>query len=186
MFVGLLLTGISGLLGAQNYRVSGVVADTASAPLSGATVILMQAADSVMTSFAMSDAAGKFAFPGISSGDYLLQVSYIGFQVLWVPLELRGGSSARDLGTLLLEENIAELTTVVISGERSPLTIKKDTLEYNAAAFQTQPNAVVEDLLKQLPGMEVESDGTVKAQGETVSPRCPASAGSPTPSTAPR
>lgn len=168
VFVGLLLTGISGLLGAQNYRVSGVVADTASAPLSGATVILMQAADSVMTSFAMSDAAGKFAFPGISSGDYLLQVSYIGFQVLWVPLELRGGSSARDLGTLLLEENIAELTTVVISGERSPLTIKKDTLEYNAAAFQTQPNAVVEDLLKQLPGMEVESDGTVKAQGETV------------------
>lgn len=158
----------STLLEGQNHRIQGVVVDSAAAPLSGATVILMQAADSVMTSFAMSDGTGKFVLTAVPSGAYLLQISYIGYKANWMSVELAGSSTNRDLGTLVLAEEIADLATVVISGERSPLTIKKDTLEFNAAAFQTHPNAVVEDLLKQLPGMEVESDGTVKAQGETV------------------
>jgi hypothetical protein len=61
-----------------------------------------------------------------------------------------------------------DLKEVVIKGERDPVTIKQDTIEYNAGSFKVQPNAVVEDLLKRLPGVEVDRDGTVKAQGQQV------------------
>lgn len=156
-----------GLFG-QNHRIQGVVSDSTESPLAGATVILMQAADSVMANFAMSNAEGEFLLQGVNSGSYLLQISYIGYQASWIALELEGKGTTKELGNVMLSENIENLETVVISGERSPLTIKKDTLEFNAGAFKTQPNAVVEDLLKQLPGVEVDADGSVKAQGETV------------------
>ena len=152
----------------QNHSIQGLVADSTVAPLSGATIILMQAADSVMANFAMTDAAGKFELRSVQSGDYLLQVSYIGYQASWQTLKLEGKGTLSDLGEIVLEGNIQNLETVTISGERSPLTIKKDTLEFNAGAFKTQPNAVVEDLLKQLPGVEVDENGNVKAQGEEV------------------
>lgn len=169
-YIFCLLTGLFsfGVAIGQNHSIQGLVADSTVAPLSGATIILMQAADSVMANFAMTDAAGKFELRSVQSGDYLLQVSYIGYQASWQTLKLEGKGTLSDLGEIVLEGNIQNLETVTISGERSPLTIKKDTLEFNAGAFKTQPNAVVEDLLKQLPGVEVDENGNVKAQGEEV------------------
>ncbi|MEM1124409.1 MAG: TonB-dependent receptor, partial [Bacteroidota bacterium] len=72
------------------------------------------------------------------------------------------------LGVIALRPQTAVLNTVEVKADYVPLRIKKDTIEYNAAAFGTKPNAVVEDLLKKLPGVTVDRNGTIKAQGETV------------------
>ena len=144
--------------------ISGEVADTDGEKLFAATVMLLNAKDSVLASFAMTDQEGKFVIPKAKKGDYLLRVNYAGYAPM--DKEVKVETSDLNVGTITLEPS--ELAEVVVEGEAIPITMKKDTIEYNAAAFETKPNAVVEDLLKQLPGVEVERDGTVKAQGETV------------------
>ena len=67
-----------------------------------------------------------------------------------------------------MENTGLDLKTVEIKGDAPPVTVKKDTVEFNAASFKVRENAVVEDVLKKLPGVEVAKDGSVKAQGETI------------------
>ncbi|MEO1052740.1 MAG: TonB-dependent receptor [Bacteroidota bacterium] len=155
---------------AQNEHrpVQGVVLDTTKAPLPGATVVLVNASDSVMHSFTISDVKGNFSFKKVPIGQYLLQISYLGYRNLSQNVEIEPGNEVQDLGSIILDEDSQLLDGVDITADRIPIVIKEDTIEYNAAAFKTQNNAVVEDLLKKLPGVEVEADGTVKAQGEEV------------------
>ncbi|MEZ4827896.1 MAG: outer membrane beta-barrel protein [Bacteroidia bacterium] len=148
--------------------VSGTVLDTADAPLMAATVTLLKAEDSVLVSFSLSDKTGKFSFRKVKPGNYILQITYIGFRQKSMPVSVQGDLPEVSLGSYKLEALDVSLGEVTIEGSRTPILIKKDTIEYNADAFQTQPNAVVEDLLKKLPGVEVQSDGTIKAQGKEV------------------
>lgn len=157
-----------GLFGQQKINVWGTVADSTGAPLSAATVVLLQAQDSVMKSFSISNNDGTFVLRRVEPGAYLLQVSYVGYEVLFQQLTLSGEQQEVNVGTLVLTEAATHLETVEVKAEHIPMRFNKDTLEYNADAFKTQPGAVVEDLLKKLPGVEVEPDGTIKAQGENV------------------
>lgn len=136
--------------------------------LQSATAVLLSPKDSTLVSFALTDQNGKFKLAGIQPKLYLLQITYLGYEQYRDTLELTGNTADLDLGTLVLEQNKNQLTEVVIEGEHTPILVKKDTLEYNANAFATQPNEVVEDLLKKMPGVEVEADGTIVAQGEEV------------------
>ena len=148
--------------------ISGTVTDTAKAPLLGATIVVLQAEDSILKSFALSDKEGNFAIKRVAAGDYILQITFIGYQKVSQPFSIEAGQSTWDAGTFILEPEILTADEVSIEADRTPILMKGDTIQYNADAFKTQPNAVVEDLLKKLPGVEVERDGTVKAQGETV------------------
>src|SRR5690606_16834016 len=74
----------------------------------------------------------------------------------------------RDLGIMRMKVMDNTLTAIEVVADRPPVTVKKDTIEFNAASFQTKQNAVVEDLLKKLPGIEVDTDGNITAQGEQV------------------
>ncbi|MEY4135564.1 MAG: hypothetical protein RL386_1914, partial [Bacteroidota bacterium] len=155
---------------AQNKSASikGAVKDSENNPLPMATVMLLQAADSVLATFALTDDKGEFALPKTGKGEYILQISFLGYQNFQKPVSISGAEELIDAGSIRLEQQSELLAEVVVEGEANPLNIKKDTVEYNAVAFKTQPNAVVEDLLKRLPGVEVEADGTVKAQGQNV------------------
>ncbi len=144
--------------------IKGVVQDEDGEPLFSATVMLLQAEDSILASFAMSDAEGLFEIKRVPKGDYLLRLNFVGYKTFDKVLKV--ADQDIDLGTVNLELEL--LDEVVVEGEAIPITMKKDTIEYNAAAFATKPNAVVEDLLRKLPGVEVERDGTVRSQGETV------------------
>ncbi len=144
--------------------IKGLVNDEDGASLFSATAMLLQAEDSVLASFAMTDANGLFEIKRVPKGDYLLRVNFVGYKTYDKKLTVDGQDI--DLGTINLELEL--LDEVVVEGEAIPITMKKDTIEYNAAAFGTQPNDVVEDLLKKLPGVEVDRDGTVRSQGETV------------------
>lgn len=157
-----------GSIWGQNYTLEGTITDTVSTPLPAATVVLLQAEDSVLVQFALTGNEGQFQVKNISAGDYLLQVTFIGYQRYNEKLTVEGKTNVITLDPIELRQEDVSLGEVTIEGERTPIIMKKDTLQYNADAFQTQANDVVEDLLKKLPGVEVEEDGTIKAQGETV------------------
>jgi len=153
---------------AQNTRfeVRGIVADSAGTGLSGATVVVLTRVDSVLTKFATSGRSGAFTLRRLLAGEYILQVSFVGFQTRRDDFSIT--DSDIDVGIVDLSVLVSELDELVVSAEHIPFVISRDTLNYNARAFETRANAVVEDLLRRLPGIEVEEDGTITAQGETV------------------
>ncbi|HMB93504.1 MAG TPA: carboxypeptidase regulatory-like domain-containing protein, partial [Rhodothermales bacterium] len=153
-------------LAQSRVNVTGFVTDSTDVGLEGATVVALQAADSVLVSFGVTRPDGAFRLRRMPAGDYLLQVTFVGF----APFEqaITVGEEDLAVGRLPLKEAVSDLDELVISAEHVPILIKSDTLEYNAAAFNTRPNANVEELLKRLPGVEVERDGSIKAQGEDV------------------
>lgn len=103
----------------------------------------------------------------VRKGSYLLQVSLLGFNILYRMIELPL-SSGGDLGQLIMVPRIYNIDEVKISGERIPMRIKSDTIEYDAKAYKVQPDAVAEDLVRKLPGIEVDRAGNIKALGEDV------------------
>ncbi|MDX1905807.1 MAG: TonB-dependent receptor [Bacteroidia bacterium] len=153
---------------AQVMTLTGAVTDSSQAPIAGATVVLLRQADSVLASFGSTHASGQFSLRRVQPGSYVLQISLTGYSSYRAPLALAAGTTTFNLPPVVLYPTDYTLGTVDIEAEQSPILFKKDTLEYNTGAFPTQPNASVEDLLKKLPGIEVDADGTVKAQGETV------------------
>jgi hypothetical protein len=126
--------------------VRGILVDETEAPLSGATVMLLAAKDSVLVSFAATDGTGKFLLKNVNAGNYLLKLSYVGFRTQTETLEI-GEAAEVVLGSMTLSAAAEVLSEVEIKADHVPIQIKKDTIEYNADAFQTQPNGVVEDLL---------------------------------------
>lgn len=149
----------------QKFNLRGTLTDTLSNPLPSATVMLLNANDSSLASFGISDVRGSFELKSVARGNYLFKVSFIGYRTYTKPVLLNADS---DLGTVKLKPQITQLEEVVVQAEKAPVSVRHDTIEFNASSFKTKSNATVEDLLKKLPGVDVESDGTVRAQGEQV------------------
>jgi hypothetical protein len=158
------------LLGQQKYgTLSGTVLDSLDQPLPMATVLLLHSADSVMAQYAVTDDAGEFLLKRIPAGEsYVLQITYLGYATFGKEISLLPEAPDRSLGSLKLRPLAFNLNEVLVNADRIPLEIRKDTIIYKADAFQTPAGAVVEDLLKRLPGVEVDRQGNIKAQGEDV------------------
>lgn len=152
----------------RNLQIEGIVTDTAGLPLPAVTVALSLQKDSTLIGFGMTDDQGHFILKRIAADDYYLQISYLGYQPHHQNLGLRPENQKTDLGKIALRAGNVLLNTVNVGANRIPLQIRKDTIEYNALAFKTQPGSVVEDLLKKLPGVQVDANGNVRAQGEQV------------------
>jgi outer membrane receptor protein involved in Fe transport len=153
---------------AQKYSVTGHVTDTVSTPLPSATVMLLSSKDSTLVNFGVSDQKGIFEIKNINPGDYFLKITFVGYTPFMKKVVTSTGGTVIDVGKIKMQPLTTELEEVVIQGEKAPVTVKKDTIEFNAGSFKVKANATVEDLLKKLPGVEVETDGTVRAQGEQV------------------
>ncbi|HZH65657.1 MAG TPA: outer membrane beta-barrel protein [Flavisolibacter sp.] len=148
--------------------VKGTLQDSTSASLLGdATVSVMSLPDSSLISFTLTRSNGYFEIKNLASGNYLLVASFSGLQTHRKAFSLSAEKATEDFGTIKMDRAYKSLQEVVITDE-SPVKINGDTISFNANMFKTKPNANVEDLIKKLPGMQVERDGTVKAQGETV------------------
>ncbi len=147
--------------------ITGTVSDPKE-PLYGATVVVLEKSDSTMVAFGLTNEDGKFEIHEVPSGDYVLQVSYTGFNEYYQDFKVEEGVSAKELPLIILSESNAILQEVSIEAERIPMGILGDTIDYNAAAFKTRKGASVEDLLKKMPGIEVARDGSIKAQGKDV------------------
>lgn len=165
--VGLLLQ-LSLVSFAQKVTIQGVLSDTLNEPLISATVVLLNPQDSTMEYFAITSVTGDFKIKGIKRGKYIFQASYLGYESIFNPIDLTSSSEVLQMGNLNLKAEQKMLGEVTVEGERIPILIKKDTVEYNASSFKVKPNAAVEELLKKLPGVEVSKDGSIKAHGEQV------------------
>jgi hypothetical protein len=153
---------------AQKFSIKGTVSDTLNKSLPSATVMLLNPKDSSLVNFGVTNAAGKFEIKNLSKGTYQLKITFVGFSTYIKNFSTPETGSMIELGSIKMLPKSVDLDEIVIQGEKNPVTVKRDTIEFNAGSFKTKANASVEDLLKKMPGMEVDSDGTVRAQGEEV------------------
>ena len=152
------------------FSVKGSVADTASASkLHNATALILRAKDSIMVKFTRADQDGKFAINNLPEGKYLILITYPDYADYSDSFTLNAATPTRDFGkiNMLLKSKI--LQDIVIKATPTAIKIKGDTTVFNASAYVVQPNAKVEDLIKQFPGIQVDKDGKVTANGQTVS-----------------
>lgn len=152
---------------AQEFTIKGIVIDQdTKEPLEGATVYAETIKDSTLVSYTITNVDGRFELEGKTALKELnLFFSFNGYAP---KKQLFPVKKLTELPTVLLAEQVEELKGVQVMGERVPITIKKDTLEFNAQSFKTRPDATVEDVLKKLPGVEVDSDGKITVDGKEV------------------
>ncbi len=152
---------------AQLGLLRGNLVDDQAKPLVFATVALLHDQDSTLAFFAISDGQGSFEIKNVRAGKYILQASFLGHKTYYKAVDFPK-SEGPDLGTLVLPRNSTMLGVVNVEDEAVPIQIKNDTIEYNAASFKTREDAAVEELLRKLPGVEVDRSGNIKAGGENV------------------
>lgn len=134
--------------------------------LKDATVTILDARDSTLEVFGLAKVDGSFNLTNISFGDMILQIKFQGYEGISRKLNFSKTNTTIDLGTIYLKQAATDLGNVTVT--QSAIQMKKDTVEFSASAFKTKPNAVAEDLIRKMPGMEVGKDGTIKSQGENV------------------
>ena len=147
--------------------IQGRSVDSSSAPLASSTVMLLSPKDSSLVNFMRADEKGAFTFKNVKAGTYILKISFVGY-IPYNTVVKSASDAVIDLGPLVLKPITRELMEVVVRTAKAPLTIKGDTIEYNASSFKVPPGSTVEDLLRKLPGVQVDQDGNIRAQGQTV------------------
>ena len=166
----ILILTIAFFVQAQNKgNVRGTLMDTVTRQAIGdATITILQAKDSALVTFSRSNNAGVFNVEFLDKGNYRMLVTHVGYRNLSKFFEINDNNKSVDLGYIAMNNKSLMLDEVTVSQEKAPVTLRNDTVEYNAGSFKTKPNSVVEDLLKKLPGIQVDKDGKIKAQGEEV------------------
>jgi len=152
---------------AARTTIKGVVCDTAGISVPSAMVMLLAAKDSALTHYVMADEKGTFEFKNVKNIGYLLKIqhmSYIPYQKL---LPVSPGELT-DQGKIKLKLISKVLREVVIEAAKAPLKFYGDTIEYDATAFKVPPGSTVEDLLRRLPGVDVDVEGNIKSEGKSV------------------
>jgi hypothetical protein len=133
-----------------------------------ASVAVKRVSDSTVVGGANTSATGTFTISNLPAGKYKLYVVYIGLKTVTKDFELTAAKPSINFGSITLEDTGVDLKTVEVKGEIPPVVVKKDTLEFSAASVKVKENAVVEDLVRKLPGVDVAKDGTITTQGETI------------------
>ncbi len=150
----------------------GSIVDSASrTPVTGARV-QVQRADSSVGTGAVSDRTGAFVVHGLGAGQYTIVVQALGYATLRrrVPVQeqMLTALDTLKLPPFRLATSAVKLGEVDVTAQALRVEIKGDTTEFNARAFKTDKNAAAEDLIRKLPGIEIDPSGTVKTQGENV------------------
>ena len=152
----------------NSFTISGKILDkNTKLPLEAATIYFTKISDSTVVDYSITNKYGDFNLKLKNIGyPVLFKASYNGYKVY----EKRFESIAKDInfGSLELQESVAALNEIVVKSEAPPIVIKSDTLEFNAASFKVTPDANVEALLKQLPGVEIDEEGKITVNGKEV------------------
>lgn len=171
IFVSLLLLTLCSVAAvAQKATVSGtIVGETDNEPLLGAAVVLLNPKDSSQVTGVATDVEGRINMPVSKYGTYLLRISYIGYHTQWKTITLSKSNKTLNLGTIALKEDAQVMKEAQVTAQLAQVEMKEDTFVYNAEAFRLPEGSPLEELIRKLPGAEVEEDGTVKINGKTVS-----------------
>ncbi|MDO5978202.1 outer membrane beta-barrel protein [Flavivirga spongiicola] len=149
------------------FKISGtLIAESDKTPLEAATIYLKRVKDSSLVTYTISDKNGKFSLEGKTADTRLnFYISYVGYQTYYQTIHL--DQESINLNTVGLKTDLNALEEIFIKVS-PPVVIKKDTLKFNAAAFKTKKDANVEDLLKQLPGVDINEEGKITINGKEV------------------
>ena len=163
---------IAMLYSAQGQKTDGsirgkLVDSTGKQAIADATISLLNADDSSLITFTLSNSQGGFEIGGLKEGAYKLIISHQAYEPFSQRVNVTTAKPLVELGDLRFNRHIKSLGEVIVTSN-IPIVVKGDTVQFNADAFKTKPNASAEDLLKKLPGVEVDKDGNIKAQGEQV------------------
>jgi uncharacterized membrane protein YgcG len=137
-------------------------------PLRGATLTLTPLKDSTQQFKSVADSSGRFQFTGLPADSFFLQVSFISYENYKQIVSTSDSVAVTDLGTLFIPKATVQLGGVTVVANTPPAQQKGDTIQYNASQFKVNPDATTEDLIKKMPGITVDKDGTVTAHGEQV------------------
>lgn len=136
-----------------------------SEPVSFATVSLTVKGEDTPSKYVLSDSEGKAELVKIRHNTYILKAELMGYKTHTQEVKV---DKSVDLGEIKMEEDVEVLDAARVTDVGNPIIIRKDTIEYTASSFKTSDSDMLEELLKKLPGVEVEADGTITANGETI------------------
>ncbi|MDR0575914.1 MAG: outer membrane beta-barrel protein [Tannerella sp.] len=156
---------------AQHNKVEikgSVVEKTSDDPIEAASVRLLSSRDSTMKTGVATGNNGNFSLKNIAPGTYLLHISCIGYEPVYQPLRITGRSEIIHVGKIEMDENSVLLSEAVVTAKAVEITVKEDTVEYNADSYKVAEGSMLEDLIKKMPGAEVNSDGTITINGKQI------------------
>lgn len=153
----------------SGVNVTGSVVEQGSdTPIEQATVRLLNVKDSAMVRGVVSARNGSFTLKNVKKGSYLLHITFIGYDPLYQPLQITGKKNPVNVGKLELSDGAIELGEAVVIGKAPEVTVRNDTVEYNADSYKVTEGSVLEDLLKKMPGVEVDNEGKITVNGKEV------------------
>jgi hypothetical protein len=158
---------ISALSSRAQFSITAQLKDTANETVPAATVMLLNTKDSTLVNFTTSDAKGLFSFKNIKKTDYILKISHVTYMPQEIFIEA-ADTKEMDLGVITLKPIAHFLMEVVIREAKAPIFIKGDTVEYDATTFKVPPGSTIEDLLRRLPGIDVDANGNISTMGKDV------------------
>lgn len=168
LLFGVLFMAVITRLSAQGTVKGKLVDSVAKSPLSLATVTVFKASDTALITYRLTNPEGEFKVPGLPLNTPLrVVISYSGYDAFRQEVTLTN-SDPIDLQTIKMNPVAKSLDEVLVVAERPPVTVRKDTIEFNASSFKTLPTSLVEDLLKKLPGIQVDANGNITANGKKV------------------
>lgn len=148
-------------------EISATVVDSLTKePIAYASFYVIPAKDTTISNFTLSDAEGKAKLEEVPFGEYFLHVEMLGYKPIIKKKFFR--NRREDLGEIKLQADEKYLEAAVVSDVGNPIVVKKDTVEFNASSFQVGTNAMLKDLLKRMPGMEITDDGKVTFNGQAI------------------
>lgn len=148
--------------------VSGKVVNGKGNPIGMATVALLHMGDSALVAGTVTDESGSFALDALVSDSALLRISYVGYATKYLAVAGKGRSGDVRLGNIKLRIETEVLDEAVVTAKARPVTMKGDTVFYNAAAIKLDAGAVLNDLIKKIPGAQIDSDGNITLNGKTI------------------
>ena len=151
----------------RNINISARVVDTLGETVPVATVMLLNSSDSTLINYTTSDSNGEFGFKNIKNSGYILKISHVSYMPIQrdIPVINQADYNMGDIVVAPIAEILME---VVIKSAKAPLFIHGDTVEYDARLFKVPPGSTVEDLLRRLPGVEVDADGNITTMGKNI------------------
>ncbi len=168
VFLAILFLLIGATAFSQQSSLKGTITDTLNKQnLFNAVISVLRAKDSVLVKFTRTDANGNFQLKNLQAGNFILMVSYPSYADYVEKIEVEAGKE-KALGSLPLITKANLLQEVIVRQRVGAIRVKGDTTEYKADSFHVSANADVQELLRKMPGIQVNSKGEITAQGEKV------------------
>ncbi|MDH6535458.1 TonB-dependent receptor [Parabacteroides sp. 52] len=165
----LFFSSLSAVAQRKKVDIKGTVVEQGtSTPVEQATVRLLSVKDSTFIGGVASEQNGNFTLKSVPPGNYLLHISFIGYDPLYQPLNITGNTHPVNIGKMELSDGAILLSEAVVMGKAPEVTVRNDTIEYNADSYKVTEGSMLEDLLKKMPGVEVDEEGKVTVNGKEI------------------